>query len=398
MQLTTVGREIWQGARQAKKLAEAGAGDPEVQERLRKLKLVQALREGKKSWREVQELVGISRATYYRWEGAQQEKGLAGLKAKPRRPRRQRRKVHWTPALLSRIETLRKANPTWGRWPLWLSLRKQGLEVSERTVGRILAYLEGNGRVERVASYLARARGGKGKSSAHRPYAQRKPRGYQAEAPGDLVQVDTLTVSPGAGVKHFSAVDLSSRFAVAEVHTRATASLAGGFLCRLVAQAPFAIRAVQVDGGSEFMAEFEEACQSLGIALFVLPPRSPKLNGYVERMQRTFREEFYTRSLPTQISELQSELDAYLDHYNRRRPHMALGGLAPLEFLAKMQEASVPQRVSNVLTDYILLPLQTAAWYFCLNLCKVKNFLFGNVPKSLNSLLQGRQTNEWWSY
>lgn len=185
MQLTTVGREIWQGARQAKKLAEAGAGDPEVQERLRKLKLVQALREGKKSWRAVQELVGISRATYYRWEGAQREKGLGGLKAKPRRPRRQRRKVHWRPALLSRIETLRKENPTWGRWPLWLSLRKQGLEVSER--------------------------------SAHRPYAQRKPRGYQAEAPGDLVQVDTLRVSlgAGAGVKHFSAVDLSSRLAVA---------------------------------------------------------------------------------------------------------------------------------------------------------------------------------------
>lgn len=356
MQLTTVGRAIWQGARQAKKLAEAGAGDPEVQERLRKLKLIQALREGKKSWRAVQELVGISRATYYRWEGAQREKGLGGLKAKPRRPRRQRRKVHWTPALLSRIETLRKENPTWGRWPIWLSLRKEGLEVSERTVGRILAYLERNGRVERVASYLARARG---KRSAHRPYAQRKPGGYQAQAPGDLVQVDTLRVSlgSGAGVKHFSAVDLSSRLAVAEVHTRATASLAGGFLWRLVAQAPFAVRAVQVDGGSEFMAEFEEACQSLGIALYVLPPRSPKLNGYVERMQRTFREEFYTRPLPTQISELQAELDAYLDHYNRRRPHMALGGLAPLEFLAKMQEESVPQRVSNVLTNYCSLTL-----------------------------------------
>uniref|UniRef100_UPI000567D086 integrase core domain-containing protein n=2 Tax=Meiothermus rufus TaxID=604332 RepID=UPI000567D086 len=103
------------------------------------------------------------------------------------------------------------------------------------------------------------------------------------------------------------------------------------------------IRAIQVDGGSEFMAEFEEACCALGIALFVLPPRSPKLNGHVERVQRTFREELYTRPLPPRLSELQAELDAYLDHYNRRRPHMALGGLAPLEYLAKMQEESVPQ-------------------------------------------------------
>ena len=77
--------------------------------------------------------------------------------------------------------------------------------------------------------------------------------------------------------------------------------------------------------------------------LFVLPPKSPKLNGHVERMQRTFRDEFYTRPLPSKIPELQQKLDAYLDHYNRRRPHRALNGLAPLEFLAMMQEESVPK-------------------------------------------------------
>jgi transposase InsO family protein len=144
-------------------------------------------------------------------------------------------------------------------------------------------------------------------------------------------------------VKHFSALDLVTRFSLAQVHTRATANLAAGFLSALVTKAPFPIRAVQVDGGSEFMAEFEEACRSLGIRLFVLPPRSPKLNGHVERMQRTFRDEFYTLPLPRGLVRLQAELDAYLAYYNHRRPHMALGGLAPLEFLAKMQAESVPQ-------------------------------------------------------
>lgn len=91
------------------------------------------------------------------------------------------------------------------------------------------------------------------------------------------------------------------------------------------------------------MAGFEKACEGLGIRLFVLPPRSPKLNGHVERIQRTFRDEFYTRSLPSGIPELQRELNAYLDYYNRRRPHRALGGLAPLEYLAKMRRESVPQ-------------------------------------------------------
>src|SRR6516164_9619385 len=50
---------------------------------------------------------------------------------------------------------------------------------------------------------------------------------------------------------------------------------------------PFPIRALQVDGGSEFAAEFEQACQQRGLYLFVLPPRSPKLNGAVERANRT---------------------------------------------------------------------------------------------------------------
>lgn len=345
MQLTTVGKAIWRGARKAQELEMAGAGDPLVQERLRKLKQVEAFRKHGVSWPEIQALVGISRATYHRWRSRLKDEGLKGLLPKPKRPKRLRRKVHWTSELLIATEDLRRQNPTWGRWPIWWSLRKGGFEVSERTVGRILAHLEARGRVERVAAFLARARRGKGRPRPQRPYAQRKPRGYEARAPGDLVQLDTLTVTlgPGEVVKHFSALDLVTRFSLAQVHTRATANLAAGFLSALVTKAPFPIRAVQVDGGSEFMAEFEEACRSLGIRLFVLPPRSPKLNGHVERIQRTFRDEFYTRSLPSGIPELQRELNAYLDYYNRRRPHRALGGLAPLEYLAKMRRESVPQ-------------------------------------------------------
>lgn len=54
-------------------------------------------------------------------------------------------------------------------------------------------------------------------------------------------------------------------------------------------------------------------------------------------------DEFYTLPLPRGLVRLQAELDAYLAYYNHRRPHMALEGLAPLEFLAKMQAESVPQ-------------------------------------------------------
>ncbi len=57
--------------------------------------------------------------------------------------------------------------------------------------------------------------------------------------------------------------------------------------------APYKILSIQVDGGSEFMADFETACEQMKIPLIVLPPARPKYNGGVERGNRTFREEFY---------------------------------------------------------------------------------------------------------
>ena len=94
-------------------------------------------------------------------------------------------------------------------------------------------------------------------------------------------------------MKHFTTRDVVSRWDVLEVHTRATATLAQGFLDTIIERMPFPIKALQVDGGSEFQAVFEEACRRKAIRLFVLPPRSPELNGHVERAHRSYLEEFY---------------------------------------------------------------------------------------------------------
>ena len=106
----------------------------------------------------------------------------------------------------------------------------------------------------------------------------RKPKGYEVKEPGDLVQVDTPDVRPFPGMvlKHFTARNVVARWDVIEVHTRATATTAAGFLDAIQKRMPFPIRAIQVDGGSEYQANFEQECQSKGIRLFVLPPRSPK--------------------------------------------------------------------------------------------------------------------------
>ena len=72
---------------------------------------------------------------------------------------------------------------------------------------------------------------------------------------------------------------------------------------------PLPVRVIQVDGLSEFEDAFEAECRKIGIKLFVLPRRSPKLNGHVERAQRMHPEESYE---PTDSSFDMAELNKAL--------------------------------------------------------------------------------------
>ena len=124
-----------------------------------------------------------------------------------------------------------------------------------------------------------------------------------------------------------------SRWDVLGVYVSATAYSAAAFLDDILDRMPFTVRAIQVDGGSEFKAEFEEACRSKGLRLFVLPPRSPELNGHVERAQRTHKEEFYQMlDPPNSLDELRERLRTQEVIYNIVRPHQALGQRTPKEY------------------------------------------------------------------
>jgi transposase InsO family protein len=281
---------------------------------------------------------GISRQTFYRWRRRYNPKRLASLEDRSRRPRRVRQPT-WLPELAQAVLELREAYPRWGKDKLALLLRDAGWSVSTSMVGRILSHLRKRGvLVEPPASSVV-AR----KPRPPRPYAVRKPRGYQTIEPGDIVQVDTLDLRPLPGVvlKHFTARDVVSRWDVLEVHSRATAKAAAAFLDAVEARMPFPVRAIQVDGGSEFQAEFELACQERDIRLFVLPPRSPKLNGHVERAQRTHTEEFYEVSdLTWTVPELNRDLQAWERVYNTVRPHQALGYRTPQQRVQELARAS----------------------------------------------------------
>ena len=133
--------------------------------------------------------------------------------------------------------------------------------------------------------------------------------------------------------KHFQAWDPYTKFLVAEVSSNATAAAAKKFLHKVIKVLPFTIKSIQVDGGSEFMAEFEDACAEHKIPLFVLPPKRPQYNGGVERANRIMREEFYDdhRVLADSIPVMRLELNKAVMN-NSYRPHHSLGGLTPLEY------------------------------------------------------------------
>ena len=281
---------------------------------------------------------GIGRATFYRWKSRYDPENLSTLEDRSHRPHRRRRPT-WSAGLAERVLRLRRQYPRWGKDKLVVLLRREGSSVSTSMVGRILRHLKRRGLLVEPLPLRLKAR----RSRPARPYAVRKPRDYQPQRPGDLVQVDTLELRPVPGVivKQFTARDVISRWDVLEAHSRATASLAAQFLDTLQQRMPFPIRALQVDGGSEFAAQFEQACQQRGLRLFVLPPRSPKLNGRVERAQRTHTEEFYeVTPCSLQIPTLNQELQSWERTYNTVRPHQALGYRTPQEFLHQWQSHS----------------------------------------------------------
>jgi transposase InsO family protein len=277
---------------------------------------------------------GYSRPTVYRWLGRFDPYRLETLEDRPSRPVRRRRPT-WTLAELTAVRRVRLAYPRWGKAKLAAILRREGLRLSVSMVGRILERLRATGEL--------REPGRRRISTRHpgwrRPHAVRKPRDHVAVRPGDLVQLDTLDVRPVPGLvlKQFTARDVVSRWDVLELRTSASARSAVGILDALADRLPFPVRAISVDNGSEFMAEFERACAERGIVLYTLPPRSPKLNGRVERANRTHTEEFYeVTEAEATLASLRPALLAWERVYNTVRPHQALGYLTPAEYLASL--------------------------------------------------------------
>lgn len=281
----------------------------------------------------------IGRETFYRWWRRYDPRRVETLEDDrgTRRPKHVRQPQ--TPPLLeARIRTLREAHPRWGDRKLAVLLRGEGWTIAHATVGRVLARLRAKGQLVEPPVVRAALHKQRRRARLLRRYAKRMPWGYVARRPGDLIQIDStpITLYPGCQRVHFTARDVVSRKDVVAAYKHGNSSAAELFLRQELPRMGFPIRAIQIDGGSEFKANFERACQALRIALFVLPPRSPRLNGKVERGHRTHQEEFYDLvEVPDDLVVHNAMLREHEAVYNGLRPHQALGYLTPNEFIAR---------------------------------------------------------------
>jgi len=282
---------------------------------------------------EIARITSISRPTYYRNKAAVKKYGFKGLEKKSTAPKRKRvSKIPQTTRDL--VLKIRRINPTYGKEKITIILKRDhGITISESSTGRILKSFFQRGIVQKSLS-APRKRRDRNFNKTHAKAWNYKE--YAEMIIGERIQIDHMSVTKnGVFVKHFQAWDRKSKFIHAQIYSNAKATSARKFLIELIKISPIPILSIQVDGGSEFMAEFETACAGLNIPLIVLPPSKPKYNGGVERGNRIFKEEFYYNKLikADSIGGIRAELKYAIKKYNQYRPHKNLSGLTPMQYI-----------------------------------------------------------------
>ena len=92
-------------------------------------------------------------------------------------------------------------------------------------------------------------------------------------------------------------------------------------------------RSIRVDNGPEFIAEaLADWCLQHQVALNFIPPGKPQKNGYVERFNRSFREDILDCYLFDSLDEVRDLAWDWQNEYNEERSHDGLNGLTPVEY------------------------------------------------------------------
>jgi transposase InsO family protein len=185
---------------------------------------------------------------------------------------------------------------------------------------------------------------------------------YEREQPGELVHMDVKKIgripdgggwrangreAPSASRDHqgkvgfdyvHSLVDDHSRLAYSEVLADEKGPTCAGFLRRaagyFAAHGINRIERVMTDNAWAYKYSLREVVADLGAQQVFIRPHCPWQNGKVERLNRTLQTEWAYRQVFTSNDERHAALAPWLEHYNTRRRHSALGGLPPVSRLS----------------------------------------------------------------
>lgn len=274
---------------------------------------------------EVAARYGVSRQTVHRWLRRYETDGLDGLVDRSHRPKTC---PHQMPVKVeAALVALRQVHPHWGPKRLAWELEQRGIVEAAPSASAIYRSLRRHG--------LVQAR----KRRRRREDYKR----WQRQRPMELWQLDVVggvSLTNGRYLKVVTGVDDCSRFCVlatvvsSETARAVVAAFAGALRRYGIPEE------VLTDNGTVFTGRrrvhpgevlFERVCRENGITQRLTAPRSPTTTGKVERFHRTMRTELLRGRVFADLEEAQTAIDAWVEEYNHRRPHQALGMATPAE-------------------------------------------------------------------
>jgi transposase InsO family protein len=311
------------------------AADQVAQERLKMIRFYEEHGETQS-----QKYFGVNRKTIHVWKKKLVVSGgrLAALGAHSTRPERVRR-MATDPQVLSFIRQLREDHPRLGKEKIkpLLDRHCQGLGIRSPAVSTIGKIIKRQGLFFQRAGRIYHDPGSHWAQNAGKKRPRRLRVRY-APHPAEWghLQLDTMTRELDRLKLYFySAIDVKGKWALSLPYSRLNSRNAKDFLEKLQTWHPLPIQDVQTDNGPEFEGEFDAYLRLQHIPHHWSYPRCPRINGCIERYQRTLSEEFIQvhEDSIRRPDEFLRHLADYLWFYNSERIHSALGNQTPLDFL-----------------------------------------------------------------
>ena len=261
----------------------------------------------------------VNRSSFYVWKKAFEMGGMNGLRRKKPIANNHPRKL--SQGVVDKILYLRKDYKLGPERIKWYLERYHGIKTSESSIYRTLVRL-GMRRLPKNA-----------------PRRAIHTKRYVKKVPGHHVQVDVKFLSfkneEGHNIRRFqyTAIDDATRIRALKIYQRHNQKNAIDFINYVIEKFPFRIHTIRTDRGHEFQAQFHWHVEDKGMRHVYIKPRSPQLNGKVERSHRTDQEEFYQLLTYTDDVDLNKKLTEWEKFYNFDRPHGAFDGNTPYEAL-----------------------------------------------------------------